>query len=60
MVQQPRGLGAEWGAGTNVVSTMPLRTTVADGGGFAYWSGTSFPAASHAGALAQATADRSA
>ncbi|MFC5924144.1 S8 family peptidase [Micromonospora vulcania] len=50
----------EWGAGTNVVSTMPLRTTVADGGGFAYWSGTSFPAASHAGALAQATADRSA
>jgi hypothetical protein len=50
----------EWRAGTNVVSIMPLTThhTAGDphytpGNGFAYWSGTSFAAATYAGTLAQ-------
>lgn len=44
---------SHWGAGTNAVSIMPVSTKPADRGGFAYWTGTSFAAASHAGALAQ-------
>ncbi len=49
-----------WREGTNVVSIMPLLTEYMDGGtalvtgsGYAYWSGTSFAAATYAGTLAQ-------
>jgi len=43
----------EWAAGTNVISIMPLLTKQTAGDGYAWWSGTSFAAAAHAGALAQ-------
>ncbi len=44
----------QWHEGTNAVSAMPLATTpVTVQGAYAYWSGTSFAAARHAGRLAQ-------
>jgi len=47
----------DWRTGTNIISIMPLTTTIQDpgpayGDGYAWWSGTSFAAAAVAGELA--------
>lgn len=41
----------QWRNGTNVVSLMPLTAVETDGDGYAWWSGTSFAAATYAAEL---------